>query len=271
MEIYIEYALLENFLFDSVLLWLSLTAAKMPICRWRILLAAAIGAMFAVLFPLLKFPLVVLTLLKLTVGAFLCMVAFGRLKTKKEWGRYALTLAFFFSFSFGFGGTLLGVYSNFSLEQWERIPSVAVFIGFAILTFFVLLFVKKLYARRIMYSHLYVCRVFCGEKMKMAQGFCDSGNLARKNALPVCFLCPALLYEVFEEEIWKGGGQVCDEMVISTMSGKRITQLYRGEIEVETKEGIVRSEVYFAPSKNMIGREYQILFGAGILEKGEEL
>jgi len=33
----------------------------------------------------------------------------------------------------------------------------------------------------------------------------------------------------------------------------------------------VRSEVYFAPSKNMIGREYQILFGAGILEKGEEL
>ena len=54
MEIYIEYALAENFLLDAMLLWLAMKAAKQEISLWRIVLAAAIGAAFAVAFPLLK-------------------------------------------------------------------------------------------------------------------------------------------------------------------------------------------------------------------------
>ena len=163
---------------------------------------------------------------------------------------------------------MLGVHGT-TLSGKERLPSGVVFLGFALLTYLALLFVRKLYARRAIYAQIYPCRVFFGGKMRKAQGFYDSGNLVSKNGMPVCFLCPALLYELLEGEIWKDRGQVCDEMVITTMAGERKTPLYRGEIEVGTGNGIVKKEVYFAPSKNMIGRGYQILLGAGLLEKGE--
>ena len=100
MEIYIEYALAENFLLDAMLLWLAMKAAKQEISLWRIVLAAAIGAAFAVAFPLLKTGKTIAYILKFSVGALLCLVAVKG----KGIGRYALTALLFFGFSFALGG-----------------------------------------------------------------------------------------------------------------------------------------------------------------------
>ena len=143
MEIYIEYALLENFLFDGVLLALALFASKTKIRLWRIAVSACVGAVFALLFPLLRLSAFLKTILKISVGFLLCILAFGRLKTKKEWGRCALSAVFFFCFSFGFGGALLGTYGQFQ-EGGIRAPSLFVFIGFCMLVFASLLLIKKL-------------------------------------------------------------------------------------------------------------------------------
>lgn len=112
MEIYIEYALAENFLLDAMLLWLAMKAAKQEISLWRIVLAAAIGAAFAVAFPLLKTGKTIAYILKFSVGALLCLVAVKG----KGIGRYALTALLFFGFSFALGGALLAVYSAFSID-----------------------------------------------------------------------------------------------------------------------------------------------------------
>ncbi len=254
MEIYIEYAFLENFLFDGILLTLALFAAKRKI-KWRkVCLSAGVGAVFAIIFPLLRLPEFWGTLLKIAVGLLLCLLVEDRLKTQKEWGRYALTATFFFLFSFGFGGTLLGVYGS-----GKRIPSLLVFLGFAALVGISILLVKKLYARREVHKNVYPCIVKNGEVAISAEAFSDSGNLARKNGKPVCFLSPELFYELYGEEILKGGGQVCDEMAITTLAGEKTIPLYAGEIEIN--ETI--KEVYFSPSKNMIGREYKVLVNLG--------
>ena len=55
-------------------------------------------------------------------------------------------------------------------------------------------------------------------------------------------------------------------MVISTLSGEKKVGLYHGNIEVDMGQKSVESEVYFAPTKNMIGREYAVLIHARILE-----
>jgi len=261
MVIYIEYAFLENFLFDGTLLTLSLVAVRQKISWLRIALSACLGAVFALIFPLLRLPQIFRLLLKLSVGFLLCMLVSGRLKTKEEWGRYALTSVFFFCFSFGFGGALLGVYENFG-KNAEKIPSVAVFLGFTVLSAFSLFLIGKLYARRRVFQSVYACVVKNGEKALTTFGFLDSGNLATKNGLPVCFLSPELIYDLFFD---KEEGQVCDEMEISTLAGRKKVPLYQGKILLEGRE----TDVYFAPSKNMIGREYKLLLNGAV--KGYEL
>ena len=271
MEIYIEYAWLENFLYDGVLLWLAFTAAKVKTRLWKILVSAGAGAGFALLFPYLRLPAAAGTAVKLAMGCLLCLLPFGRLRGKRKWGRYLLTTVLFFTLSFGFGGTLLAIYGPLSMGETatKEVPGWLVFIGFAVLTAAALQLVKILYARKSLHRCLYDCRVLAGEKYIRTEGFFDSGNLARKNGKPVCFVSPALLYDLWGGELLEEGGQVCDEMCISTLTGTKTIPLYDGKIEVETEEGTIFSEVYFAPSKNMIKREYTVLLNARILEETE--
>ena len=267
MEIYIEYAFIENFLFDGVLLSLALFATRTKLVWWRILLSACMGAVFAIFFPLLRLPKFLGTLLKIAVGCLLCMIAVERLKTKKEWGRYALSCVFFFCLSFGFGGALLGVYGQFD-HGYARIPSMLVFFGFSVLSGGAVWLIRKLYQRKRIFQSIYPCVVGNGEVAIQTQGFLDSGNLAMKNGLPICFVSIELFYELFSEEILsKGDGQVCDEMQIRTMSGVKTVSIYQGELEMEGR----RRDVYFSPTSNMIGREYKILLNARILEKDYEV
>ena len=257
MTVYIEYAFLENFFFDGVLLSLALISVKAPLKWWRIVCSATLGGAFALAYPFLRLPSALLFLLKFSVGFLLCLIAFGGVKTKKQAGKYALSVTFFFAFSFAFGGALLGVSGKFTSHKpfW-------VTLGFVVLAVLALVFIKKLYQRRSVYAFIYECMVKNGEKSIRTTGFYDSGNLATKNGLPVCFLSPDLIYDLFSEEILEKSGQVCAEMSISTLGGRKTTPLYRGKIQINGGE----KEVYFAVSTNMISREYKILLNAGIFE-----
>lgn len=262
MEIYIEYALIENFLYDGVLLWLAYYTARVKTRGWKLCASAIVGAVFAVIYPLLGLPIGAGLVCKIAIGCLLCILPFPALRARGQMKRYALTCILFFTFSFGFGGALLGVYGVAD----EKIPSWLVFIGFAVLTACGVCLVKQLYAKRAIHSRCYDCRLQVKERSVTALGFYDSGNLAIHKGVPVCFASPALLYELIGDEIVKCRGQVCDEMVISTLAGGKRVGLYRGKIEVKTGTGNMVCEVYFAPSKNMIGREYAVLIHARILE-----
>ncbi len=268
MVVYIEYAFLENFFFDGALLTLALVAARQRPKWWKIALSALFGGIFALIFPVLTLPFAVGILLKISIAFLLCLLPFSRLKTKKEWGRYALTVTFFFVFTFAFGGALTGAYTAFSLS---KLPNFAVIIGFCLLCLFSCLFIVKMREKRRFYAYLYPCTVFINGKNAPAYGYFDSGNLAMQKGVPVCFLSADLFYEIygekwlFDEEEW---GQVRDEMQITTMTGVKKVPLYLGEIEVKTdKKERIKRVVYFAPSTNMIQREYKILLNGRIFEQ----
>ncbi len=260
MTVYIEYAFLENFLLDGILLALSLKALKIPI-RWlRIGISAFLGATFAVVYPLLSISSFLGLCLKVAVGLLLPLIAFGWVKTKKEWGRYALSTSFFFLFTFFFGGALLGGMMNFTLST---LPWWAVVIFFVAVTPILVILIEKIYKRRVLQRQICECTLYFGEKELKTLGFLDSGNLATKNTLPVCFLSADIFYELFGTSILQEGGRVCDEMAIATMTGEKKISLYRGYITLEDKKR--KYEVYFARSNNMIGREYKILLNGRIL------
>lgn len=274
MAVYIEYAFLQNFLFDGGLLCLALWASRTKLRVWRIVLSAVVGACFALIFPFLRLPKILSFLLKFSVGAFLCLLAFGRLKRKKEWGRYLFTTFLFFTFTFGFGGALTAF--------WGKLPQRNTLfwgiLAFAVLTGVSLWLIGKIRQRKARFSWIYPCEITFGEKKICAQGFLDSGNGASKYGIPVCFLSTHLFYELWGEEIAfadgvkkeKGKGQGWDKIRISTLTGEKEMPLCIGELSVKigggkTKE-VRQKKVYFAPSANMITREYDLLLNARIFE-----
>lgn len=262
MVVYVEYAFLENFLFDGALLCLALVASKTPLKRWRVVFAAACGGFFALVYPLLTLPNFTALSLKIAVGFLLCFIAFGRVKTKKEWGRYALSCLLFFFLTFAFGGALLAAQTALGLSALSQ---TGITLGFSVLCVFASFLIAKIYQKRRLHTYIYPCRVFANGKEKELNGYFDSGNLASKNGAPVCFLSPDIFYEIFGVEILFCGGQVCDEMQIATMSGEKKIPLLKGEIEVKLSAyERVKKQVYFAQGANMIGREYQILLNAQI-------
>ena len=107
-------------------------------------------------------------------------------------------------------------------------------------------------------------------------GFLDSGNMATKNGLPVCFVSPDLAYDIWGEELMyssaKDEGQVCDEMQIHTVNGEKAVRLFSGEIEVFIEKGkSFKQQSYFAVSSNMVSKEYKIILHSLIIKGIEEL
>ncbi len=267
MTVYIEYAFLQNFLLDGVLVWLSLKGSKTPI-KWRkILFSSLFGAVFAVCYPLLGLSRALGLVLKISAGILLCMLAFGRLKSKREWGRFGIFSALFFCLSFAFGGA---IFSGAQYFSGEWIKTLLTPLCFLLLTAASLFLFQKLYKKRAVWQHVYECKVISGRKSVSALGFLDSGNMVTKNGVPVCFLSPERAYELWGEK-WmfssKEEGQVCDELQITTLAGTKKTPLVKGSLEIRTGEGVRQiKEVYFAVSANMISKEYTMLLHSRILE-----
>lgn len=257
MTVYIEYAFLENFLLDFLLLRLALRGGKEQTTVKKLCLSACIGGVYAVVYPLSNLPKFWDVLSKIAVGALMCAVAFGKLTTINECGRYAFTVVFFFILSFSFAGalTFLGANGFYSL------------IGFGFLCLFAEYFIKKLYRKRREKALVYHCAIAYDKRVVRILGFYDSGNLATHNALPVCFLSPEVFYELWGEAIFeKGRGQVCDEITIHTLSGEKKLPVCLGELQVENG---AKKEVYFSPSVNMLKREYKLLLHSRIFDNEE--
>ena len=262
MTVYIEYAFLQNFALDGAILSLAFFAARRKLQIGNLAISACLGAVFAIIYPLLVLPFWAAQTLKFSYAALMCLVAFGRVKNKNEWGRYAFICTLFYVFTFAVGGALTAIALT-DTHVW-------VMTGIALLFIVVLHFIaSKIYQKRALHRYIYACEVVFRRKKARVLGFLDSGNTASKNGLPVCFLSPDIFYDLFGEAIYNGEvGQVRDEIIIETLSGIKKTWVYLAEISVETPKGKTKKEqAYFASSTNMLNREYGLLLHSKLLDK----
>ena len=263
MEIYIEYAFLENFLIDAMLLTLALKSAKQEIRVLRIVFSALLGSGFALVFPLLKLNAWLSVLLKALVGILLCLLAH---KGKK---RTLLTLSLFFLYSFALGGAILGIsgFLSVSAERGDGYLLTSAPIGgvLAACVFFCLWvfgLARGIYRRRAVKRFVYACKITLGDRSVKTEGFLDSGNGAKHNGIPVCFLSPDLAYELLGER------EMTEEMTILTVGGEKQIKIFLAdslEIYCAGQPNIIR-KIYFSPSNGIRAREYKVIFNAEVGE-----
>ena len=254
MTVYIEYAFLENFILDYLLLSLAFLGAKEKTRVFRLCLASSFGGVFAIVYPLLALPYALQIGLKFAVGACMCALAFPKAKNTNARGRYALTLCFFFVLSFVFAGALDFVGAN----------GFYALLGFGFLCIITPIFIKKLYAHRAEKRLIYDCTISYNKRAVRIFAFYDSGNLAAYNGKTVCFLSPDVYFDIFGDELLqKTTGQVCDEIKINTLGGEKILPLHLGEIQIEKK----KTQTYFACAPHIVNRAYKLLLNSRIFEE----
>ena len=250
MIVYIEYAFLENFLIDGVLLSLALYMSKVPIKWKKLLFSATLGGVFAVAFPLLALPNALAFVLKISVAVLLCLVALPKKAKVNIW----IVVLCFLTLTFGFGGALIAF----------EIRGLRVFFVFALLGGLGLFLIKKLYQRRAVNDFIYDCVVACGQRQIKLLAFYDSGNFATFQGKIVHFISLEYAYLLWGDK-WLDSVQTT---TISTLSGNQCLRVFQADMWLQNKQKIITQKgAYFALAKNMLSREYAILLNSRVFEE----
>ncbi len=194
MQVYAEYALLENFCMDFALLFCAKAVTKNACGYRRIAFAALLGACFAVIYPLFGLNTAWGLVVKILSGGAICAVA-G--KYTRFFG-YVKFAAVFAAATFLLGGALIALFSltGAQYESGNGYILSSIPIGIPLFCAVVLAIVIKSVAKKLKgrVRGEYMCTVRVGEREVNCAGFYDSGNKVYCGGRPVSII-PAFAAE----------------------------------------------------------------------------
>lgn len=189
MQVYAEYALIENFCMDFALTFCAKALTKNPCGYRRLAFAATLGACFAVVYPLFNLNAAWGVVVKILSGVLLCAVA----------GRYTKFIGFvkfiavFTASTFLLGGALIALFSltGASYQGGGGYLLSSVPVGIPLFCAVVLGIIIKTVAKKIVANRSkteYDCTVVKGDKSACCKGFYDSGNKVYSGGKPVSII-----------------------------------------------------------------------------------
>lgn len=231
MQVFVELAIAENFCMDFTLLYCAKAAVKNPCGVFRIAVASALGACFAVVFPLFALSGAWAQVIKILAGGALCLIA-GKFNSVK--GYLKFTTVFLIA-SFALGGLLIGIFSLADVAYDEGGGVILSSVPVGIPLFFALVFVVAVrrIARKMIANHAKIevnLRIFVGEKCVSAVGFYDSGNKVYDFGQPVSVVPRFVAEQLVEVEGIKTFTK------IHTVAGSRKIAVFTAD-KIEIDEG----------------------------------
>lgn len=228
MQVYAELALIENFCMDFTLLFAAKTVSKTPSSVKRLCVAAAMGACFAVVYPLIKMPAALGVAVKLISGLALCLIG-GRVKPLKAYLKFT---AAFFIFSALLAGGLIGL---FALTGWEALEGggfliSSVPIGIPLFGALLIILGAKNLAARLSKNckNNVICRIYAGQLQAEVSGFFDSGNKVFSRGEPVCVFPKSALEKILTAV------RINENVKIHTVAGSKIMEVFTAdELEID--------------------------------------
>lgn len=215
---------------DFVLLYCAKLVSKNPAHILRTFFASALGACFAVVFPLFNIGAAWSIVIKIISGLIICLIS-GKFKGFKAY--FKLT-AFFLAFTFILGGALVAV---FTLAGWDysegngylisSVPiGIPLFCGL-----WLIIAARKISARLKKCDRATVkVKIFLGEKFCELNGFYDSGNKVYSFSRPVSVIPLNSALEIIDESGIK------DTVKIHTVAGSKKIKIFTAD-KVEIHEG----------------------------------
>lgn len=178
MEVYIEYAIIDNMIIDLLILSLTSKITRLNVGKTRLLLTALFGTIVAMVSPLLSGIFLVLS--KILCGLLMPLMI---LKEPKMKSYITATLSFLLITAM-FGGTCLGLCFllniNYKIENGllmiKSFPvGLAVFIA-VVMYYIIKNLIQHFYSQKRLAKFLYKVTLFLNDKHISTTGFLDSGN-----------------------------------------------------------------------------------------------
>lgn len=234
MQVYIEYALAENFCIDFCLLACAKFAVR-NICSYRrIALASALGACFAVAFPLFGLSGAWSVIVKIVSGLALAAIS-GRFSKVFHFVKFA---AAFLALSFLLGGALIAVFSLTGTEYsyggdyvLSSVPvGIPMFLAL-VLVLFCRALAKKFVARHS--KNTVRCIIYRGGRKVEQFGFFDSGNHVYASGSPVSVISAAAAAYIIDV------GELKESVTVRTVTGERKMKIFTADkIEIYNGENL---------------------------------
>ena len=180
MEIVIEYALLDNFLIDMIILFVSSKLKHEKISVGRFAISSLFGAICAILMPLLQCANFLIIGIKFFIGAVMVLIAFKCSTFKK----FVLDYFIFLSTTAVFGGVGIAVlyllFGSVSLTNGFAINSPifmsAIYIVIFAWTAGVVSAIKFFYKKKNRNQFTFEVELECNDKTIEGKAYLDSGN-----------------------------------------------------------------------------------------------
>lgn len=239
MIVYIEYAILDNMVINSILLHLACKSIGVHPKWWLIAISAGIGTVGAILLPLVSLPNFILIVLKLILG--LSMILLVTRKNSRAL-RFSGTILFFV-YTFTLGGIAVGILnlmeanvtSAFMLNYSSFIP-----VGVVILAAFFLMktveyLVKYVKQRKKLAPVLQEFEVEISGIKAGGIGFIDTGNrlIDYSSGLPIMIITSDWMRKNFKSAKFRD----VRKLEVGSVGGIRanITVFTPNEVRVEGK------------------------------------
>ena len=181
MTVYVEYVLIDNFFIDFMLMKTAFSITGKTVSRGRIIACSVLGAVFALLYPLITENAFIITAAKILFGLLLTFIA-AKFSCLKD---YVTFTAVFMGLTFFTGGAVIGAFSvlgiDYSSEYSVALMVLPVYIAFTGIKRIIRYFYRKKDAfAGVVDAEI----VFCGKTVRI-RGFFDTGNGLYKDFSPV--------------------------------------------------------------------------------------
>ena len=214
MTVYIEYVIINNVIIDYLMLKATFVLTGNPIRKRRLFLCAFLGGIIALIYPALEINQIILTLVKVTAGLLIILLA-SEYKSAKNF--YVNAVIFFF-YTFLTGGVIIGVFNMLSIDyQTEFFVASIVVPVYLVLRLFGEV-VKYFFKRKQVESLVYDLKLFFAGRCENAKGFLDTGNALFDNGKPVILCDKHFAKKLLSEKLAKTKFK---KIEISTATGNR--------------------------------------------------
>lgn len=203
MQVYIEYAFLDNFIMDFILLKISLKCAKIKTSIFRLCISSFIGTVLTIILSLFTFKGWVLFALKILLGLLIAFLGGNYIKIKD----YLLSVIFFFLFTFLSGGAIIALFnlsgidynSYFVLNYNSILPIGVTFLMVYLFTKGFTLLVESIIKNKEKENFYRKCEIVINGKKLKVIGYIDTGNNLYDNfsGLPVIIASKSLIKKLY--------------------------------------------------------------------------
>ena len=260
MQVYIEYVLIDNLVIDYLLLKATFAVTGKAYRRGRLFVCALLGALIALLFPLIESVGAISVIVKILSGLLIVLLA-----SKYDYFRqYYISVVVFFFFTFLSGGAIIGVFSLLNISYSSELSIALMAVPAYIIISGMLSVVKFLYRRREIVRAVCDVEIYLKKERVSCKGFFDTGNGLYDGERPVIVCGERLAKKI----LGNFQGVKIKRLTVNTVSGESknlafeidLIKIYIGD------EPNMYNNVTVCVSGEFLGDDYDVILHPSLME-----